>query len=104
MRRVAFGRIRQQSLEYFQQLLHARTCFGRGEANRYEVALSQGLLKRVVELLRRELLALLQIQRHELLIDLDDLIDDLRVRGRNRGEVDGTGVGAGPIPRSMRAI
>src|SRR5512146_1669372 len=102
MRRVAFGGVRQQPLENLQQLLDARARFGRGEADRYEVALSQGLLKRVVELLRRELLALLQIQRHELLVDLDDLVDDLRVRSRNGGEVDGTGVGAGAIPRAMR--
>ncbi len=79
MRRIALGRIRQQALEDFQQLLDAHAGLGGGEADGDEVALSQGLLKRVVELLRRECLALLQIQRHQLFIDFDDLIDDLRV-------------------------
>ncbi len=49
--------------------------------------LAERLLKRVVELLRRQLLALLEVQRHQLLVDLDHLVDDLGVRGRHRGEV-----------------
>ncbi len=49
--------------------------------------LAERLLKRVVELLRRQLLALLEVQRHQLLVDLDHLVDDLGMRGRHRIEV-----------------
>jgi len=49
---------------------------GGDETHRYEMALAQGLLKRVVELLRRNLRPLLEVQRHQALIQLDDLVDD----------------------------
>src|SRR5207244_12675204 len=54
--------------------------------------LFRSLLKRVVKLLRRQLLALLEIDGHELLIELDHLIDDLRMRAR-----DGREVGSWPV-------
>ena len=51
------------------------------------MTLAQRLLERIVQLLGRELLALLQVQSHELIVELDDLIDDLRVRGLHGGEI-----------------
>src|SRR5256885_13705804 len=49
--------------------------------------LAQRLLERIVQLLGGELLALLEVQRHELLIELHDLVDDLRMRRIDRGEI-----------------
>ncbi len=51
------------------------------------MALAQGLLKRVVELLRRDLLALLEVNGHELLVELDHLVNELGVRGLHGREV-----------------
>src|SRR6185312_13158380 len=86
-RRVAFRRIGQESCEDPQQLREAGARVGRSKTYRNEMALPQGLLKRVVELLRGYLLPLLQIHRHQLLVELDHLVDELRVRDLHRGEV-----------------
>src|SRR6185437_1433248 len=86
-RRVAFGRIRQKSRENPQQLPDAGAGLSRSEAHRNEMALTEGLLERVVELLRGDLLALLEIDRHELLVELDHLVDELRMRQLHGGEV-----------------
>ena len=48
----------------------------RGEAHRNQVALAQRLLERRMQLLGRELLALLEVERHQLLVDLDHLVDE----------------------------
>ena len=63
-RRVALGGVRHQPLDDLQQLGDARARLGRGETHRHEVPLAQRLLEGVVQLLRGELLALLQVQRH----------------------------------------
>ena len=55
--------------------------------------LAQRLLERIVQLLGGELLALLEVERHELFIELDDLIDDLRMRRLDRGEIRRAAVG-----------
>ena len=91
-RRIALGRVGHEALDDLQQLCNPRARLGRGKTHRYEMALAQGLLKRVVQLLRRELLALLQVQRHELLVELHYLVDDLGVRRLDRGEVGGAPV------------
>src|SRR5579875_3985584 len=80
-RRVAFRRIRQQPGEDPQQLGDAGARLGGSEADRNEMALAQGLLERVMELLRGYLLALLEVQGHQPLVELDHLIDELGVRG-----------------------
>ena len=84
---VALGRVRHEPLEHPQQLCDPRAALGRGKAHRHQVPLAQRLLERVVQLLGRDLLALLQVKRHEPLIELDHLVDDLRVRRLDRGEV-----------------
>src|SRR5580704_1284301 len=89
-RRVAFGWVRHEPRENPQQLRDARAGLRGNETDGDEVALAQRLLKRVVELLRGELGALLQVEGHELLVELNDLVDDLRVRGRDRGEIGGS--------------
>ena len=86
-RRIAFHRVRHQPREYLQQLLDAGAALGGNEADGNEMPLAERLLKRVVELLRRQLLALLEVQRHQLLVDLDHLVDDLGMRGSDRIEV-----------------
>ncbi len=87
MRRIAFGGVRQETLADFQQFGNPCARLGGGEADRYEMALTQGLLKRVVELLRREFLALLQVDGHQPLIYFDHLVEDLRVCRCHRREV-----------------
>ena len=77
-RRVALRRIRHQPREDVEQLRDAGAGLGGDEAHRHQVALAQRLLERVVQLLRRQLLALLEVQRHQFLVDLDHLVDDLR--------------------------
>src|SRR5579883_1530691 len=86
-RRIAFRRIRQQPGEDPQQLRDAGPGLGRSETHRHEMALAQGLLERVVELLRGDLLALLEVDRHELLVQLDHLVDELGMRRLHGGEV-----------------
>ncbi len=49
--------------------------------------LAQGLLKRVVELLRRHVRALLEVQRHQALVQLDDLVDDPGVSRLDGGKI-----------------
>src|SRR5262249_51344261 len=78
-RRIALGRVRHQTLDNVEQLGNTGAGLGGDETDRDEMALAQGLLKRVVELLRGEILSLFQIERHQLLIELDDLVDDLGV-------------------------
>jgi hypothetical protein len=56
------------------------------------VAFTQRLLERPVQLLGRELGALLEVEVHELLVDLDHLVDDRRVRRLHRREI-GVAVG-----------
>ena len=90
-RRIAFHWVRHQPLEDVQQLAHAGTRLRRGEADRYQVTGAQRLFERVVQLLGREFFALLEIEFHELVVYLDDLVDDL---GVCRGHVTERGFGA----------
>ena len=50
------------------------------------MALAQRLLERRVQLLGRDL-ALLEVERHQLLVDLDHLVDQRAVRGGDRREI-----------------
>ncbi len=94
-RRVAFGGIRHEPHDDLQQLRDPGAGLGRGEAHRHQVSLAQRLLKRVVQLLRGDLLALLEVERHQLLVELDHLVDDLGVGGLDRGESPRRGRAAG---------
>ena len=85
-----------------QQFGDAGAGFGGAEADRHEVILAQRLLERIVQLLGRELLALLEVERHQLFVDLDDLVDDLGVRGLDRGEVRRLARAAGRSSRRPR--
>ena len=78
-RRVAFGRIGRQLDEDVEQLGDAGAGARRHEAHRHEMAFAQRLLERRVQLLGRDL-ALLEVERHQLLVDLDDLVDERAVR------------------------
>ena len=87
-RRIAFGRVRREACQHVQQLRDARAGFGGAEADRNQVVFAQRLLERVVQLLGiQQFLALLQVERHQLLVDFDHLVDDLGVRVSDRREV-----------------
>ena len=85
-RRIALGRIGQQPVEDLEQLGHAGAGPRRHEAHRHEVAFAQRLLERRVQLVRLDL-ALLEVERHQRLVDFDDLVDERAVRGVHRREI-----------------
>ena len=85
-RRVAFGRVGQQLDDDVEQLGHAGAGARRHEAHRDQMALAQRLLERRVQLLGLDL-ALSRYDRHQLLVDLDHLVDQRAVRLLDRGEV-----------------
>ena len=85
-RRVAFGRVRHQLDDDLEQLRDPGAGLRRHEAHRDQVALAQRLLERRVQLVRRDL-ALLEVERHQLLVDLDDLVDQRAVRLLDRREI-----------------
>ncbi len=84
---VAFQRIGQQLDEHIQQTLDAGASAGRDEADRDEVSLAQRLFERRVQLLGLQILALLQVQRHQVFVHLDHLIDQGGVGGGNTGKI-----------------
>ena len=85
--RIAFERVRHQFLEHIQQLFDADAGFGRCETDRHQVARTQGLFEGVVQLFDTQIFALLEIDLHDCFVDLDHLVDHLRVRRRDRGEI-----------------
>ena len=85
-RRVALGRIGQQTLEDLEELGHAGAGACRHETHGHEMAFAQRLLERRVQLFGLDL-ALLEVERHQRLVDLDDLVDQRTVRGVHRREI-----------------
>ena len=85
-RRIALGRIRRELHEHVEQLGDARARLRGDEAHRHEMPFAQRLLERRVQLLGRDL-ALLEVERHQLFVDLDDLIDERAVRVGHRREI-----------------
>ena len=85
-RRIPFRRIGQQLDEDVEQLLHAGAVLGRNKAHRNQVAVAQRFLERRVQLVRFNL-ALFQVQRHQLLVDLHHLIDQRAMRVSDRREI-----------------
>ncbi len=83
---IAFSRIRRQLDEHVEKLGDARAGLCRHEAHRHEMAVAQRLLERRVQLIGRDL-ALLQVLRHQRLVDLDHLIDERAMRAAHRREV-----------------
>ena len=57
------------------------------ETDRHQMPFAQRRLEGVVQLLRIELLALLEIERHQIFVELDHLVDDLGVRRFDRAEI-----------------
>src|SRR5687768_2811351 len=86
-RRIALHWVGHQAREYLQQLFDTDAGLGGHETNRDQMAFTQRALERVVQLLRRQLLALFQVQLHQIFIDLDHLIDDFSVRGFDRRKI-----------------
>ncbi len=85
-RGIALGRIRQQLGEDIEQLGDACAILGRHEAHRNEMALAQRFLEWRMQLLGRDL-ALVQVERHQLLVDLHDLVDQRAVRIGDRRKI-----------------
>ena len=81
-RRITFSRAGHQAADDVEQFVHARTGLSGDEADRDEVTFAQRALEWIAQLLGIELLALLEIERHEVVIELDHLVDDLGVRLR----------------------
>ena len=86
-RRVALQRIGRELDQHVQQLVDACTGARRREAHRNQMAFAQRLLERRVQLVGRDLVALLEVLRHQRLVDFDDLVDQRLVRIGDRREV-----------------
>jgi hypothetical protein len=84
--RVSFGRVGQQSHDHVEQLGDSRSAACRREHHRDQMPLAQCALERVVELLRLDF-AFLEIDFHQLFVDLDHLVDELAVRLLDRGKI-----------------
>src|SRR5690606_41474603 len=85
--RIALERARHQLREDAQQLAEARTRLGRDEADRDQVPAAKRALERIVQLLERDLRALLEIELHQLVVELDHAVHDLGVRGLDAREI-----------------
>ncbi len=85
--RVALERIRHQLGHHAQQLPKSRARLGRHEADGHEMPAAQRSLERLVQLLDRDFLALLEVAVHQLVVELDDAIGDLVVRRSDRREI-----------------
>ena len=86
LRRIAFGGIGHQAGADLEQLGDTGAALRGREAHGHEVALAQCRFERIVQLLGADF-TLIQIQCHQLLVNLDHLIDDLRMRRLYRGEI-----------------
>ena len=86
-RRITLSRVRHQAADDVEQFVNASTSLSGDEADGDEVTFAQRTLEGIVQLLGVDLLALLEIERHQIVIELDHLVDDLGVRGFGRAEV-----------------
>ncbi len=84
---ITLGRARHKPHQYLQKLWNTGARLGGDETDRDQVGLAKGLLEGVVQLLRGQILALLQVKLHELFVDLHHLVDDLAVGLRYGGKV-----------------
>jgi hypothetical protein len=81
---VALHGIRHQLDDDVEEFPDTGAGARRDKADRHQVTLAQRLLERVVQLLGGQLLTLLEVELHQLLVDLDDLVDQGLVRLGNR--------------------
>src|SRR5471032_131845 len=86
-RRVAFHGVRQEPDEHVEQFRDAGAVGRRREADRHQMTFTERPLEGLVQLLRADGLALLQVKLHQDGVDLDHLIDQRVVRCRNRQEI-----------------
>ena len=100
--RVALGRVGQQLDDHVEQLADAGAGLRGHEHHRDEVALAQRGFERLVQLLGAHF-ALLEVFLHQLLVDLDHLVDELAVRFLDRGEV-GLARGREEAVRNLGAV
>ena len=85
-RRVAFRRIRRELHQNVEELGDPGAGLRRDEADRNEMPFTQCLLEGRMQLIRFDL-ALLEIERHQFLVDFDDLVDQRAVRIGDGGEI-----------------
>ena len=84
--RVAFSRVGQELHDHVEQLADSGAALRRGKHHRDEMAFAQRALERLVQLVGAHL-ALLEVRLHQLLVDLDHLVDELAVRFFHRAEI-----------------
>ena len=85
-RRVAFGRIGGELDEDVEQFRDARTGSRRDEAYGHEMPVAQRLLEWRMQLIGGDF-ALLEVERHQFLVDFDHLIDQRAVRVGHRRKI-----------------
>ena len=78
-RGIALQRTRHELGKHPHQLVQAGARVGRHEADRNEVAAPERPLEGIVELFQRYLFAF-QVHHHEVVVQFDDLVDNLRMR------------------------
>ena len=86
-RRIALARRRRKLVHCVEQLVDAGPRDGGDETHGNQVAAAQRAFEGAVKLLRVHVLALFQVQLHEVVVEFHDLIDDGGVRRRDRIEV-----------------
>ena len=78
-RRVCLGRVRHQLGDDIHQLTDASAAFAGGEAHRHEMAFAKRLLECLMKLLGSEVFAMLEVEFHQGLVNLDHLFHDVGV-------------------------
>jgi hypothetical protein len=86
-RRIALRRVRRELGEDIEEFLDAGPGSRGSEAHRDQMSFTQRLLEGRVQLLGRKLLALLEVDLHQLLVHLDHLVDQGGVRRLHRREI-----------------
>ena len=77
-RRIAFERVRQQTLDEIEQGIDADPGARRDETDRHQMAFAQALFEGIMQFTAGQgLLALVEVAVHDLFVDFDDLVEDL---------------------------
>ena len=84
---IAFERIGQQLGKDIEQFLYSCPGAGRNKTDGNQVAFTQRLLEWRMQLIRLQIIPLFQIDRHQVLVHLDHLVDQGRVGGGDAGKI-----------------
>ncbi len=79
---------REDAFHQFEQLVHADAIAGTGEDDGHEMAVTQAVFERVADLRGGQRgFACIQVVLHDLVVDLDHLVDDVLVGFTRRGKI-----------------